>query len=460
MLPLRDPILLPDNNAQLADNAWLYRGQVRGFRSAQPVFQTIYTDTQQVYRIPTNTNNPPNFMQTGSLWLEFPDPFMATIRNPTVGDQWNRYYFFPSDQYNSTGENPLWPTPSPGPRFNTLANLQSVPQIPGYILGLDAPTKPPTVAPPASSIVMNATAASLPPSTTLTFGSSPATAGVLVGMNVLDLTSSATTAATTLPTAIGTSTLNFSSTTGILVGSSVKCISTPAVIFPGTTVANVTATTVVLNINVVTASVAGDTFEFDNANRIIANTVTKTVSPSGSPNTVTLSAAVASGGVQVNDQIQFLTSVPSTRAYGYTYLDDFNEESQISPVTVRSGDGTGTWVITIPQPPAGYNTGRAMNPGHYRLYRTVTDANSNATYFMVVEVPINPSGVTTITDKALDSAITANLILSTIGFAPPPPGLQGVVMMANGIAAGFANDNEKSGLAQPTCRMRGLRNMR
>ena len=77
MLPLRDPVLLPDNNAQLADNAWLYRGQVRGFRSALPVFTAQYADTAQVYRIPTNTNNPPDFTSTGSLWLEFPDPYMT-----------------------------------------------------------------------------------------------------------------------------------------------------------------------------------------------------------------------------------------------------------------------------------------------------------------------------------------------------------------------------------------------
>ena len=48
----------------------------------------------------------------------------------------------------------------------------------------------------------------------------------------------------------------------------------------------------------------------------------------------------------------------------------------------------------------------------------------------------------TITDKALDADITANLVLDTVGFAPPPAGLQGVVMMANGIAAGFTNERE------------------
>lgn len=440
MLPLRDPILLPDNNGQLADNCWLYRGQVRGFRSAGDVYDTKYADTQQVYRIPLNTSNPPDFTSAGSLWLEFPDPYMTTIRNPTVGDTFNRYYFFPSDQYNSQGANPAWPSSSPGPMYNTLANLQS--GTVGYILGILAPTVPTTVTPPSTSIIMTTSAASAVGSATLTFASSPAAAGVLVGMNALDLTDHRLTAACTLPAAAGTTTLTFSSTgtipNNIVAGMTVKCTSNPAVIFTGTTVASVTPTTVTLNINLVDAAVAGDTFQFDNANQIPAGT---TVSSIGSTS-VTLSAAVVAGGVQSGDTIQFLSSVPETRGYVYTYVNDFGEEGQPSPATVASGDGTGTWVVVIPQPPTNYATGRAMNPGHYRLYRTVTDSQGNATYFQVTEVPINPLGTVTINDSASDASVTGNLVLSTIGFAPPPAGLQGVVMMANGIAAGFTNSRE------------------
>jgi hypothetical protein len=72
----------------------------------------------------------------------------------------------------------------------------------------------------------------------------------------------------------------------------------------------------------------------------------------------------------------------------------------------------------------------------------VVDSAGNATYYQVTEVPINPTGTVTIHDSALDASITANLQLSTIGYAPPPAGLQGVVMMANGIAAGFTNQRE------------------
>lgn len=436
MLPLRDPILLPDNNAQLANNSWLYRGQVRGFRAANFIYQCQYLDTQQVYRIPLNNDNPPDFTSTGSLWLEFPDPFMTTIRNPTVGDTFNRYYFFPSDQYKGNGSNPIWGATSPGPMYNTLARLQSSPASPNYVLGIPAPTVPVTVTPPSTSIIMTANAATAIGATVLNFGSSPASAGVVVGMNALDLTTHTLTAAATLPSATGTTVLNFSATTGILVGMSVKCTSNPAVIFTGTTVAAVGATTVTVNINLIDAAVAGDTFQFVNSNQITSGT---TVTAIGAT-TTTLSAGVTGAGVQSGDTIQFISAVPETRAYVYTYVNDFSEEGQPSPATVASGDGTSTWTVVIPAPPAGYNTNRAMNPGHWRLYRTVTDSAGNATYYQVTEVPINPSGTVTIHDSASDASITGNLVLNTIGYSPPPAGLQGVVMMANGIAAGFTND--------------------
>jgi hypothetical protein len=441
MLPIRDPILLPDNNAQLAENAWLYRGQVRGFRASAAVAQTAYADTQQVFRIPRNNDNPPDFSTTGSLWLEFPDPYMATIRNPTVGDTYDRYYFFPSDEYNSAGNNPSWPATSPGPMYNTLARLES--GLPMYTLGIAAPTTPPTVTPPPSYIVLNTTAPTGIGATVLFFAAGTL-ATVIVGMYAIDLTDHRLNANTTIGAAANTTVLTFSSTgtapNNIIPGMAVKCTNNPAVVFPGSQVASVTATTVTLNYDLVGAVNAGDSFQFDNANQILTSTTVTAVNNAAGQ--VTLSNGVVAAGVPAGDTIQFLTSLPETRAYVYTMISDFDEESQPSPATVASGDGTGTWVVVIPAPPVGYNTNAPFSPGHYRLYRTVTDSNGNATYYQVTEVPINPVGTVTIRDSATDAVVTANLVLNTIGYAPPPAGLQGVVMMANGIAAGYTNERE------------------
>src|SRR5208282_1716134 len=98
MLPLRHPTLLPDNYSQFSQNAWLYKGAIRGFRYSTPVYTLKRpATTKQVYRIPLDDTDIQNW--ANSLWLEFPDPYMKVIHNPTVGDQFNRYYFFPSLEF-------------------------------------------------------------------------------------------------------------------------------------------------------------------------------------------------------------------------------------------------------------------------------------------------------------------------------------------------------------------------
>ena len=134
-----------------------------------------------------------------------------------------------------------------------------------------------------------------------------------------------------------------------------------------------------------------------------------------------------------------------TVAYIYTYVSAFSEEGPPSPATVKDGqvivDATTPWVITMTCPTAAQMAN--TNLTHMRLYRTVTDANGNTQYYQVIEEAITgPSQVVTYTDITPDSGITANQTLSTVDFTGPPIDLQGVVMMANGIAAGFANQRE------------------
>lgn len=143
MLPLRDPVLLPDNYAQYSENTWLYKGAARGLRISQPVFTLARPSTsKQVFRIPLTTANPPDFSSTGSFWMEFPDEYISCIRNPTVGDQYNRYYFFPSPLFTPDGG--PWPST---PFYAPLTNLQSGGPI--YTLGVPVPENAPYVVPAA-----------------------------------------------------------------------------------------------------------------------------------------------------------------------------------------------------------------------------------------------------------------------------------------------------------------------
>ena len=88
-----------------------------------------------------------------SLWLEFPDPFMSVIRNPTVGDTHDRYYFFPSDEYKSTAGQPCMacrcsPGGQPRPSLQHLCTVVS--WRPNVHVGDRHTANTPTVTPPPS----------------------------------------------------------------------------------------------------------------------------------------------------------------------------------------------------------------------------------------------------------------------------------------------------------------------
>lgn len=436
MLPLRDPILLPDNNAQYANSAWLYRGEVRGYRAAPAVATTVYADTKQIYRIPLNNDNPPDFSTAGSLWLEFPDPYMSSIRNPTVGDTWNRYYFFPSDQYNSTGVNPSWPagTTPPPPQYGSFSALPTVPPL--YTLGIPQPSAgPPTVTATPANVQYQTNAASPAGSQTLSFAT---TASIQVGMTIVDASAVTLQQSAQIATAPGSTLLTLGNTTGILVGMTITDVTNAAAVPYGAVVASLTTTTVTMSQAASANGVAaGDVLHFANV------AIPQNAAVAGVASTyIAMNAAVGGAGVANGDVIQFSTT-SETRAYVYTYVSQYGEEGPPSAATVATGATTGTWTVSIPRPAAADLTGRSIATGaHWRLYRTVTDTSGNATYYQVTEVPINYAGATIIHDSAPDSVIASNLALSTIGYSPPPVGLQGVVMMANGIAAGFTNSRE------------------
>jgi hypothetical protein len=435
MMPLRDALLLPDRNAQYAKNTWLYKGAVRGFRQAAQVYVTKYSDTQQVYRIPESSAEPPDFL--ASKWLEFPDPYMAVIRNPVVGDQWNRYYFFPSDQYNSTGANPDWPVTRPPPQYRTYDPATNT-VGPLLVLGIPTPADPPIVVPAPTTTTKTATAAAPPGSTSLTLNN---TTDLSDGMSITDTSLTTVThilTAGTAPSDTNPNVLVVDDVTGILIGMTITNNTNPSGLIYGTSVTNIVGLNVTMSQDVASSGVAaGDSIKFQN----IAFPVAATIDTNGVVNstTVNMNAPTAGAGVLVGDQIEFDVTDIENRAYVYTYVSAYGEEGPASQPTNETGNPTGTWQITIPAPDPTDTTNR--NLAKIRLYRTVVDASGNAAYYQVTEFPWT-TGVTNYSDSFTPLEIVNNSPLTTELFTPPPTDLQGVVMMANGIAAGWSNDRE------------------
>jgi hypothetical protein len=123
-----------------------------------------------------------------------------------------------------------------------------------------------------------------------------------------------------------------------------------------------------------------------------------------------------------------------TRVYIYTYVNTFGsliEESAPSPAsTVFTVAASKAVTISgFAAPPAG-----KYNWTHIRIYRS-TSAGSGANYAFVAEIPLATTSYTDdLRADALGSAI------QTIGWAPPPSGLKGIVSMAGGVLAGFVGN--------------------
>ena len=126
-------------------------------------------------------------------------------------------------------------------------------------------------------------------------------------------------------------------------------------------------------------------------------------------------------------------TVDETRAYVYTFVNDWGEESAPSPAsTPATGDVEGTWALSALE--VAYTGGLTPNPlDKVRIYRTVTGLSS-VDYRFVAE--LDPPAATYNDNESIDT-VSLNDSLPSSGWELPPSGLQGIVNMPNGIMVGF-----------------------
>ena len=196
--------------------------------------------------------------------------------------------------------------------------------------------------------------------------------------------------------------------------------------------------------NVASSGVSsGDTIKFENIVFPIAAQIDTDGVVSGT--VVNMTTTTSGAGVLNGDTIQFDVTDIEVRTYVYTYVSAYGEEGAASPPATETGNPTGTWTITIPAPDPASTTDRNLTA--VRLYRTVSDASGNAAYYQVPYSDTDDdfpwtSGDTIFSDTKTPLEIVSNSPLTTELYTGPPDDLQGVVMMANGIAAGWSNERE------------------
>lgn len=127
-----------------------------------------------------------------------------------------------------------------------------------------------------------------------------------------------------------------------------------------------------------------------------------------------------------------------TRAYVYTFVSEFGEESQPSPPTLVTGDGGIPWQISNIASTISGETSRAFQ-GHQgqavvKIYRTVP-GNASTSFFYVGEVNY---GVTSYEDNEANDTVASNSLLESTTWAPPVSSMEGFVVMPNGYLVGWS----------------------
>lgn len=128
MLPAVSDGLLPQSQAAYSRDAYLYSGELRGWREPTQLKVLDSPTTRRSFRIPGTLNRPG--ITAPSHWLEFADINTDVIRTPTIEDTFQRYYFM---------------SPSLPPKYNTIARIIAAQSA--WLLGVPAPSTAPSVAP-------------------------------------------------------------------------------------------------------------------------------------------------------------------------------------------------------------------------------------------------------------------------------------------------------------------------
>lgn len=132
MIPAVATQLLPNENAEVSENTWLYDGKIRGFRVPRLVHNLTNPTARTVYRIPLAGPLAVNIPT--SLWLEFAGLETSVVKNPNTNTIDELYYW--------AGDTPLGP-----PEYNALSRMLSTPPVDPLLLGVPSPTANPGVIP-------------------------------------------------------------------------------------------------------------------------------------------------------------------------------------------------------------------------------------------------------------------------------------------------------------------------
>jgi hypothetical protein len=151
-------------------------------------------------------------------------------------------------------------------------------------------------------------------------------------------------------------------------------------------------------------------------------------------------------------------SVLETRAYVYTWVTEYGEESAPSPAALLNGWSNGIWDVTM-WAPVPEDMGEDRNIKTARLYRTVPGATGQTVYYWLCDLDLPSNKITNVStakgvlngtvvvigagqvrDTQGDDVVALNNQLQSTNWFPPPAGLAGMISMPNGMIVGWRSN--------------------
>src|ERR1035437_10374146 len=375
-----------------------------------------------------------------ATWLEFADQETEVMRSPVVDDKYNRYYYS---------------SPSLAPQYNTYARIAA--GLPPWALGLYPPGIVPTVSVAGGG---NQTLMGLPTSTSLNNN--------VPGANTIWVAPITTTGAMSLDNleimpASPSTTAKFAA---VLYSDNAGAPGT--LLSFGTIITGcVTGVPIISQFaqppGLLNATKYWIGFMTDTAVGVQLADDTSSGGGLQQANTWTNGPPGIFSGISTTPDFQMwanctTSSILDVRAYVYTWLSAYGEESPPSPPTLTTGWSNGTWTIQMTAPVPD-DMGVTRNIKSIRLYRTVSAITGSTVFFWVGDIDILSNSITTTIDtQATDgnlvstgslqvadtwsgAIIAQNFQLPSTNWYPPEQGVNGIVAMPNGMSVGF-RDNE------------------
>lgn len=382
MIPAVDDRLLPQAHASDNQNTWLYQGTLQGIWDMTHLKNLSAPLSGKVFRLPVDSYSKDRMADAN--WVEFNEPDVDVLKTPLADDSFDRFYFCGSGV---------------PPSYSTRARM--INGDPRYVLGVPGPETAPVITREAGKFYLGAGTGMFNvtgKAAKLYYSAAYAVDGESFGSGGVN-DNTAPFAGATRPNSSIRGNLDQSPTP--------PTISVPA------NMIRVLGKSAELRY---TTTVSGQRVTVSDTGQITQGVPTP-------PTIGTVSSEYEGQGV-----LEY-------RAYVYTWVTDFGEEGPPSEPGIYVGYSGDPWVIKLTAPTVADTTDRLITK--VRIYRTITGLEGSTSFFLVKELPI---ATLSYTDTVPTTEVASNNLLESTFWTAPPGDLMGIILMPNGIMAGWRSN--------------------